>query len=149
VRLKYLYWVISFTTSQYSKSGIDLFVADQSAIFPSLGGLVPEPNGDNYCIALKMNMGRSAHGNLVQWVNLQNRRRAGHSCNNYPFYVISPSVAGCGSRLCTNNTSNWLVLYQILLVFPCSTSTRSRTAWCVENMFHKNGMITTNGTLRV
>ena len=27
-------------------------------------------NGDNYCTALKRNMGRSACGNLVQWVNM-------------------------------------------------------------------------------
>jgi len=36
-------------------------------------------NDDNYCTALKRNMGWSAHGNLVQWVNLQNRIRAGSS----------------------------------------------------------------------
>jgi len=27
-------------------------------------------NGDNYSTALKRNMGRSAYGNLVQWMNL-------------------------------------------------------------------------------
>ena len=37
---------------------------------PGLNG-VPDPqkmveNGDNYCTALKRNMGRSAHGNFVQ-----------------------------------------------------------------------------------
>jgi len=40
-------------------------------------------NGDNYWMALKRNMGSSAHGNLVQWVNLQNRRRGGPSWSHY------------------------------------------------------------------
>jgi len=73
--------------------------------------------GDNYCTAMKRNMGRSAHGNLVQWVNLQSRRRAGSSCSHYPYCVISPAIAGCGSRSCTDNTSNWPDLYQILQFF--------------------------------
>ena len=68
-------------------------------------------NGYNYCTALKWNMGRSAHDNLVQWVNLQNRRRAGSSYSHYPSYINSSADAGCGSMLCTNNTSNWPVLY--------------------------------------
>ena len=71
-------------------------------------------NGDNYCTALQRNMGRSAHGNLVQWVHLQNRRRAGSSYSHYPCCAISPAVAGCASRSCTVNTSNWPVLYQVL-----------------------------------
>jgi len=74
-------------------------------------------NGGNYCTALKRNMGRSAHGNLVQWVNLQNRRRAGSSYSHYTCCVFSPTVAGCGSRSYTDKTSNWPVLYQILQFF--------------------------------
>jgi len=76
-------------------------------------------HGDNSsdCTALKRNMGRSAHGNLVQWVNLQDRIRAGSSYSHYPYCVISPAVAGCGSRSCTDNTSNWPILYQILQFF--------------------------------
>ena len=52
----------------------------------------------------------SAHGNLVQWVNLQNRRRDGSSYCPYPSYVISPAVAGCDSMSCTDNTFHWPVL---------------------------------------
>jgi len=83
-------------------------------------------NGDNYCTALKRNMGRSAHGNLVQWVNLQNRIRAGSSYNHYPYCVISPAVAGCGSRSCIDNTSNWPVLYRILQFFNSPVLHRCR-----------------------
>jgi len=36
-----------------------------------VNGLRTANHSDNYCTALKRNMGRSAHGNLVQWVNLQ------------------------------------------------------------------------------
>jgi len=60
----------------------------------------------------------SAHGNFVQRVNLQNRRRTSSSCSYYPFYVNSRAVAGSGSRSCTDNTSNWPVLKQILQFFP-------------------------------
>jgi len=74
-------------------------------------------NGNNYCTAMERNMGRSAHGNLLQCVNLQNRRKACSSYSHYAFYVISPAVAKCGSRSCTDNTSIWPVLYQILYVY--------------------------------
>jgi len=64
--------------------------------------------GDIYCTALKRNMGRSAWGNLVQWVNLQNRMKSGSPYSHNPSYVISPAVAGCGSRSCTDNASNFV-----------------------------------------
>jgi len=55
-------------------------------------------------------------GGLVHW----------WSYSHYPCCAISPAVAGCSSRSCTNNTSNWPVLYQILqflnsLVFPAAS----------------------------
>jgi len=52
-------------------------------------------------------MERSAHVKLVQWVNLQKRRRACSSHSQYPSYVISPAVAVCCSTSCTDNTSDW------------------------------------------
>jgi len=67
-------------------------------------------NGDNCCTALKRNMGRSAHGNLVHWVNLQKRRRAGSSCSHFPSYIFSRAVVGCCSTSCIDNTSNKLIL---------------------------------------
>ena len=110
-------------------------------------------NGDNYCTALKRNMRRSAHGNL-EWVNLQNRRSAGSSYSHYPCCVISPAVAGCGSRSCTGNTSNWPVLYQILQFFdpPVFLAARSekkkeicptgRSVFILNrNLFHLDGIL--------
>ena len=55
-------------------------------------------NGDNYCAALKRNMGRSTHGNLVQFVNLQNRRRAGSSIVIIPPMVCLLLLQGAAVR---------------------------------------------------
>jgi len=50
-------------------------------------------NGDNYSTAPWRSMRRSVCGNMVQWVNLQNERRASSSYNHDFCYVISPAVA--------------------------------------------------------
>jgi len=60
-------------------------------------------NGDNYCTAPKSNMGRSARGNLIWWVNLQNRRRAGSS---YGHYYLCPLLRGAAVGLALTILSN-------------------------------------------
>jgi len=52
-------------------------------------------NRDNYSTAPWRNMRRSPRGNLVQWVNLYNERRASSSYNYDSCCVISPAVARC------------------------------------------------------
>jgi len=91
----------------------------------------------NYCTALKRNKGRSAHGNLVHWVNLQNRIRAGSSYSHCSYCIISPAVAGSGSRSCTDNTSNRPVLYQILQFFdsPVFSAARSGNKYMYIYMY--------------
>jgi len=56
-------------------------------------------NGDKYFTVPKRNMRRSARGNLVQWVNLWNARRAS-SWYNHSYCVISHAVASwCITKL--------------------------------------------------
>jgi len=72
-------------------------------------------NGNNYCTELKRTMGRSTHGNLVQWVNLQKRRRACSSYSHYPSYVISSAVAGC----CSTSALTILPIDRFCTRFSC------------------------------
>jgi len=57
---------------------------------------------------------------VLKAIIIINARRVRSSYNLYSFFVISPAVAKCCSRLCTDNISKCLVLYQNLQFFPIS-----------------------------
>ena len=59
-------------------------------------------------------------------MNVKNARRASSSYNHSFCCVISPAVARCCSRSCTDNISKCLVLYQNLQFFPISNFSIAR-----------------------
>jgi len=65
-------------------------------------------NGDNHCTrwpsaSFRGRVPMATWKLLPQWMKLRNRIKDGSSWySHYPSYVISPAVAGCNSRSCTD-----------------------------------------------